>query len=169
MCAKLRPQNFDSDLVIEGEDTEAQFLLTGPDVREAHRERRLETLRESWDKTNARQRIDDSEWITDLAKYLTYLVELRAARVDKWLKSNTQRFQAGNASIEELRRTFDNAVIDLRASVQLCRSQCSTCKLFCVRGRLHEGSHDCITSHECVHDCIFCQRDFLAAKPCGQM
>jgi hypothetical protein len=154
--------------VIEGEDTEAQFLLAGPDTQVADRELRLETLRESWDRTNSRQHIDDSEWIAELAQYLAQLVDLRAARVEKWLKSNTQRFQAGNSSIDELRRTFDSAVIDLRASVQLCRSQCATCKLFCVQSRLHEGSHDCLTSHECIHDCTFCERDFLPAKPCGQ-
>ena len=154
--------------MIEGEDTEALFLVAGPDTPVADRELRLETLRESWDRTNTRQHVDDSEWIADLAQYLTHLVDLRAARVEKWLKSNTQRFQAGNASIEELRRTFDSAVIDLRAGVQLCRSQCATCKLFCVQSRLHEGGHDCLTSHECIHECTFCKRDFLTAKPCGQ-
>jgi hypothetical protein len=154
--------------VIEGEDTDARFLLAGPETPVADREIRLETLRESWDPTSARQHVDDSEWIADLAQYLTHLVDLRTARVTVWLKSNTQRFQAGNASIEELRRTFDSAVIDLRASVQLCKSQCSSCKLFCVQSRLHEGSHDCLTSHECIHDCTFCPRDFLTVKSCGQ-
>lgn len=154
--------------MIEGEDTEAQFLLAGPDAPIADRELRLQTLRKSWDRTSARQHVDDSEWISDLAQYLTYLVDLRTARVDRWLKSNTQRFQAGNASIEELRRTFDSAVIDLRASVQICRSQCADCNLFCVQSRLHDGGHDCMTSHECVHDCTFCQRDVLTAKSCGQ-
>jgi hypothetical protein len=154
--------------VIEEEDTEAQFLLAGPDAPVADSESCLETLRESWDQITYRQHIDDTEWTSDLAQYLTRLVDLRAAHVDKWLKSNVQRFQAGNASIEELRRTFDNAVIDLRSSVQLCRSQCGNCKLFCIQSRLHVGSHDCLTSHECIHDCTFCQRDFLTAKPCGQ-
>ena len=154
--------------MIEGEYTEALFLLVGPDVPVEDYEFRLRTLRESWDRKNARQHVDDSEWISDLAQYLTSLVDLRTARVDKWLKSNTQRFQAGNASIRALRRTFDSAVIDLRASVQICRSKCANCDLFCVQSRLHEGGHDCTTSHECVHDCTFCQRDFLTAKPCGQ-
>jgi hypothetical protein len=154
--------------VIEGDDTDAKFLLAGPDTPVADRELHLETLRDSWDRTNTRQHVDDSEWIADLAQYFTHLVDLRTARVANWLKSNTQRFHAGNASIEELRRTFDSAVIDLRASVQLCRSQCANCKLFCVQSRVHEGGHDCLTSHECIHDCTFCQRDFLTAKPCGQ-
>src|SRR5579863_7609210 len=70
--------------------------------------------------------------------------------------------------IEELRRTFDSAVIDLRARVQLCRSQCAICELFCVRSRLHKDSHDCLTSHECIHDCTLCQRDLFVAEPCGK-
>ena len=154
--------------MIEAEDTEATFLLTGPDAPVADRESCLETLRDSWDQINTRQHVDDSEWTSDLVQYLTRLVDLRAAHVDKWLKLNVQRFQTGNASIEELRRTFDSAIIDLRASVQLCRSQCSTCNLFCIQSRLHIGGHDCLTSHECIHDCTFCQRDFMTAKPCGQ-
>ena len=150
------------------EDTEAQFLLAGPDAPVADRESFLGTLRESWDQMTFRQHGDDTEWTSDLAQYLTHLVDLRAAHVDRWLKSNVQRFQAGNSSIEELRRTFNSAVIDLRASVQLCRSQCSSCSLFCIQSRLHEGNHNCLTSHECIHDCTFCQRDLLTAKRCGQ-
>ncbi|KAH9984573.1 hypothetical protein BJV77DRAFT_1062131 [Russula vinacea] len=73
-------KNFDTDLVIEAEDTEAQFLLAGPDAPVADRESCLGILRE--------QRVEDSEWTTDLAQYLTHLVDLRAAHVDKWLKSN---------------------------------------------------------------------------------
>jgi hypothetical protein len=154
--------------VIEAEDTEALFLLAGPDAPVADRESFLGTLRESWDQMTSRQYGDDSEWTLDLAQYLTHLVDLRAAHVDMWLKSNVQRFQAGNSSIEELRRTFDSAVIDLRASVQLCRSQCGSCNLFCIQSRLHEGNHNCLTSHECIHDCTFCERDLLTAKRCGQ-
>lgn len=154
--------------MIEAEDTEALFLLAGPDAPVADRESFLGTLRESWDQMTHRQYGDDSEWTLDLAQYLTRLVDLRAAHVDMWLKSNVQRFQAGNSSIEELRRTFDSAVIDLRASVQLCRSQCGSCNLFCIQSRLHEGNHNCLTSHECIHDCTFCDRDLLTAKRCGQ-
>ena len=155
--------------MVEAEDTEARFLLAGPDAPVADRESCLEILRDSWDQATSRQRVDDSEWTSDLVQYLNRLVDLRTAHVDKWLKLNVQRFQAGNASIEELRRTFDRAVIDTRAGVQLCRSQCSICDLFCVQCRLHEGNHNCLTSHECVHECTFCQVGFLSAKRCGQM
>ena len=143
-------------------------MLAGSDVPIADRESCLETLRYSWDQIASRQHVDDFEWASDLTQYLTHLVDLRAAHVDRWLKSNVQRFKPGNASIEELRRTFDSAVIDLRASVQICQSQCGTCNLFCIQSRLHVGSHNCMTSHECIRDCTFCQRDSLTAKPCGQ-
>jgi hypothetical protein len=153
--------------VIEAEDTEAQFLLAGPDAPVVDREFCLVALRESWDQINSRQHVGDSKWISDLAQYLTHLVDLRAAHVDKWLKSNMRRFRAGNA-IEKLYRTYHSAVIDLQASVRLCNSQCGTCNLFCIQSRLHEGNHDCLTSHKCIHNCTFCERDFLAAKACGQ-
>ncbi|KAH8980307.1 hypothetical protein EDB92DRAFT_1937150 [Lactarius akahatsu] len=139
-----------------------------PDMPAADREHRLSILRDSWDRAGSRQHVDDSEWISDLVQYLTRLVDLRVGHVDKWLKSNIQRFQAEHASIEELRRTFNSAVIDLRAGVQLCKSQCADCNLFCIQGRFHEGDHDCLTSHECVHDCTFCNQELLAARICGQ-
>ena len=149
------------------EDTEAQFLLTGPDTPVADRESFLETLRHSWDQMIFRQFGDDAEWTLNLAQYLTHLVDLRAAHVDRWLRSNVQRFQAVNSGIEELRRTFDGAVIDLRASVQLCRSQCRSCNLLCIQSHLHEGNHNCLTNHECIHNCTFCGY-LLTAKRCGQ-
>ncbi|KAH9029425.1 hypothetical protein EDB85DRAFT_1867188 [Lactarius pseudohatsudake] len=161
-------KGFDTDLVIEADDTDARFLLAGPDMPAADREHRLSILRDSWDRAGSRQHIDDSEWISDLVQYLTRLVDLRVGHVDKWMKSNIQRFQAEHASIEELRRTFNSAVIDLRAGVQLCKSQCADCNLFCIQGRFHEGDHDCLTSHECVHDCTFCNQELLAARICGQ-
>ncbi|KAI0250888.1 hypothetical protein BJV78DRAFT_1154831 [Lactifluus subvellereus] len=128
-------KNFDTDLVIEAEDTEAQFLLTGPDAPVADRELRLATLRESWDRIHSRQHVDDSEWASGLVQHLTHLVDLRAAHVDKWLKSNIQRFQASHASLEELRRTFDSAVIDLRASVQLYAAWTPICAESVARSR----------------------------------
>ncbi|KAH9059756.1 hypothetical protein EDB87DRAFT_1562790 [Lactarius vividus] len=162
-------KNFDADTVIEAEDTEARFILAGPDTPVADHEYRLAALRESWDGTDQRQQVDDSTWHSDLAQYLAHLVDLRVAHVESWLESNIQRFEGGHASIEELRRTFGNAVIDLRASVELCRSQCGSCDLVCVRSsRLHGDGHDCLTNHECIHDCTFCERDAAPTQPCGQ-
>jgi hypothetical protein len=121
-------------------------------------------LLKSWDRSGSRQQIVDSQWISNFEQHLTHLVDLRVAHVDKWLKSNTQRFQEENASMDELRRTFHSAVIDLRASIQLCKSECDDCNLLCVRRRLHEGHHNCLTSHDCIHDCTFCDKQLFAEK-----
>ena len=135
----------------------------------ADHERPLITLRDSWDQKIQRQHLDDSRWHSDLVQYLTHLVDLRVAHVEIWLESNVQRFEGVHASIEELRRTFDSAVIDLRASVELCRSQCGSCNLICVRSnRSHNYSHDCSTNHRCIHTCSFCERDGDPTQPCGQ-
>ncbi|KAI9443992.1 hypothetical protein H4582DRAFT_2095349 [Lactarius indigo] len=152
-----------TDLVIEAEDTRARFLLIGI---AADREHRLAVLRNSWHRFGSRKRAVDSEWISDLVQYLTHLVDLRVAHVDKWLKSNMQRFQTEHASVGKLRRAFNSAVIDLYASIQLCKSKCATCNLFCTQSHLHEGNHDCRTSHECLHDCTFCDED---VRLCGQL
>ncbi|KAI9455147.1 hypothetical protein BJY52DRAFT_1188514 [Lactarius psammicola] len=81
-------KNFDADVVVEAEDTEACFILTGTDTPVIDHEHRLVTLRESWDRTNQRQHVDDSTWHSDLAQYLTHLVDLRVAHVESWLESN---------------------------------------------------------------------------------
>ncbi|KAH9005515.1 hypothetical protein EDB86DRAFT_1452107 [Lactarius hatsudake] len=165
-------KNFDTDVVIEAEDTEARFILTGLDTPVASHERRLATLRESWDLEDQRQHIDDSTWHSGLVQYLTHLVDLRVAHVERWLKSNIQQFEGSHASIEELRRTFDNAVIDLRPTFtdELCRSQCAgSCNLICVQSsRSHKHNHDCSTDHKCIHSCSFCECDALPTQPCGQ-
>ena len=155
--------------MIEVEDTKARFILTNPDTSVDDHERQLATLRESWGRTNERQHVDDSTWHSGLAQYLAHLVDMRVAHVENWLESNVQRFEGDHASIEDLRRTFRSAAVDLRASVELCRSQCDSCNLVCVRsGRLHSDGHECLTNHKCIHDCTFCKRDALPRKPCGQ-
>ncbi|KAF8270132.1 hypothetical protein EI94DRAFT_1572312 [Lactarius quietus] len=167
---ELEPlKGFDTDIVVEAEDTEALFLLSGPETPAADREDQLSILIESWDRSESRQQVEDPEWISDLGKHLTHLVDLRVSHVEEWLKSNTQRFQAENASMEELRRAFNSAVIDLRASVQLCKSQCADCNLLCIRSRSHEGDHDCLTIHKCIHDCTFCDKQLYSQRTCGQI
>ena len=144
-------------------------MLAGPNIPFADREHHLSILRDSWDRSGSRQHINDSEWTSDLVQHLTRLVDLRVAHLNKWLESNIQRFKAEHPCIEDLCRTFNSAVIDLRTGIQLCKSQCADCDLSCIQSRFHEGDHNCLTSHECVHDCTFCNRDFLTAKHCGQM
>ena len=144
-------------------------MLPGPETSVADREQHLSILIESQDRSGTRQKVDDSEWMSGLVEYLTHLVDLRVAHVEEWLKSNTQRFQADNASMEELCQAYKCAVIDLRASVQVCKSECDECNLLCIQSRFHEGAHNCLTSHDCIHDCTFCDKQMIMEKTCGQM
>jgi hypothetical protein len=145
-------------------------VLAGTNSHAADHERALTTLLDSWDHAIQRQYHNDSKWHSDLVQYLTQLVDLRVAHVKNWLESNVQRFDGVHASIEELHRIFDSAVIDLRASVEICRSQCGSCSLICVRSsRSHKDDHDCSTDHRCIQTCFFCERDGHPPRPCGQM
>ena len=107
----------------------------------------------------------DSDWVENLASYIRGLIDLRVNHVQLWLDSNLKRFKTGHATVEDLRRQFDNMVIEMRTNAQLCRIHCASCHLLCVRSRQHEGEHSCQTAHNCVHGCRFCKND--EAKPCG--
>jgi hypothetical protein len=124
----------------------------------------LTVLRESWSPSSVRQSILDPDWVSNLVAYINGLIELRVNHVRLWLDSNLERFQASHATIEDLRRRFDNMVIEMRTNVQLCSAQCASCHLLCVRSRLHEGDHSCQTTHKCVHHCGFCEDEL---KACG--
>ena len=150
---------------MECDDTAARFVVLNRDqIPPAEIERHLVALIESWSAGTPRQSVPDAEWIAELATYLQGLTDLRINHVLLWLDLNLERFQGGPAAIDDLRRRFDNMVIQMRTNVQLCKAQCASCHLFCVRGLLHEGDHSCGTSHKCAHNCGFCDDDF---KLCG--
>ncbi|KAG1848072.1 hypothetical protein DFJ58DRAFT_746884 [Suillus subalutaceus] len=86
----------------------------------------------------------------------TFLVNLRVAHVREWISSNVARFQSGQASIDELMRAFESATVDLKSNLQLCKLKCENCELLCIQSRLHDGQHDCQTTHDCTHSCDFC-------------
>jgi hypothetical protein len=158
-------QNLDTDLIVEGDDTASRFALSQHEhMPHEDIETHLSTLRESWNQSTPRQSIPDPDWMKGLAEHINGLINLRVSHVRLWLDSNLERFQAGHATIEDLRRCFDNMVIEMRANVQLCSGQCASCHLLCVRGRLHDGEHSCSTTHRCVYNCGFCGDNI---KPCG--
>ncbi|KAL4072312.1 hypothetical protein J3A83DRAFT_4188311 [Scleroderma citrinum] len=148
-------KNIDTDVPVESSDTPSQFLVVGSQPED--RERTLAALCSSWNQLTYRQHTPDSEWIEGLSEYLEHIVNLRINHVQEWLTQNLSRFQTGHASIEELRRTFESAIVDLKGNVQLCKVQCANCQLFCIQNRFHDGQHDCQTDHRCVNQCIFCQ------------
>lgn len=111
-----------------------------------------------------RQSIPDSEWVAELVSHIDALVGLRVNHVRSWLGCNLRRFEEGHAAVGDLRRRFDDMVVELRMNVQLCCAQCASCNLLCIRSRFHEGEHCCNTNHKCMHICGFCEDD---PKPCG--
>ena len=131
-----------------------------PDIIEGY----LTALLESSNLRMPRQIVLDSEWVAELGAYLSGLVELRVNHVQSWLDCNLTRFEGGHAAIEDLRRRFNNMVIELRTNVQFCGAQCASCNLICIRSRLHEGEHNCNTNHKCAHNCEFCEDE---PRPCG--
>ncbi|KAF9218569.1 hypothetical protein BS17DRAFT_720337 [Gyrodon lividus] len=150
-------KNLDTDSPVDVPDTPYQLLIAGGGVEySASRERTLTVLRAAWDQHESRQYAPEEEWIEGLSNHLENIVNLRIAHVREWLTQNLLRFQAGHASIEELRRNFGNAIVDLKSNVQLCKLQCANCQLLCVQSRLHDGPHHCKTDHLCVHECDFC-------------
>jgi len=150
---------------VECDDTTARFAIFDheqppPDEIEMH----LAALLKSHSHVTPRQHMPDAEWVGEIVLHLSQLIDLRVNHVKLWLDSNLKRFEGGHAAIEDLRRTFDRLVIEMTANVQLCRAQCASCHLFCVRSRLHEGDHSCQTTHKCIHNCQYCGD---SAKLCG--
>lgn len=137
-----------------------------PDTAPADCDRHLSVLFKSWDRSGSRQQIADLQWFSDLEQHLTHLVDLRVAHTHKWLQSNIKRFQEEKASAELL-QSFASAAIELRASIQLCKSECDGCHLLCLRSHLHDGTHDCQTNHDCIYDCTICDKQ-LVQKSCGK-
>ncbi|KAL4063347.1 hypothetical protein J3A83DRAFT_4404551 [Scleroderma citrinum] len=166
---ELEPlKNFDTDAPIGLPDTEAQlFFAAGASPQSEAREQALAILQSSWQQCETRQRISDAEWTESLSQYLEGIANLRIDHVREWFAQNVSRFQAGHASIEELRRTFEEAIVDLKGNIQLCKLQCANCQLLCVQSRFHDGPHSCQTSHLCIHECDFCQEPKECSMPAG--
>ena len=150
---------------MESSDTQARFAVSDHEqMSPAEIERHLVALLERWSPSTSRQSIPDAEWIAGLSLYLQGLVDLRINHVRLWVDSNLERFHGGPAAMEDLRRRYDNIIIEIKTNVQLCRAKCAKCYLLCARGLLHEGNHSCRTSHECAHHCVFCE---VGLKLCG--
>ncbi|KAK0239015.1 hypothetical protein EDD85DRAFT_527825 [Armillaria nabsnona] len=162
-------KNFDTDILIDGEDTDARFFLDLSGKPSAERELTLDRLRYSWQHEHHRQEVPDSDWADALEHHLQRLVDTRVNRVRAWIESNLSRFTATHATITELNRAFDNAQVDLRSSVALCRMKCTVCNLLCVGSRRHDPDmpHNCQTSHQCIKHCEFTDDHTDEAKLCG--
>jgi hypothetical protein len=153
-------QDFDTDLILESNDTATRFAISSEQpIPPGNVETHITALLESWNPTAPRQFIPDSDWVAELTSYINGLVDLRISHVRSWLNRNLGRFEGDHEAIEDLRRKLDNMVIELRTNVQLCGALCASCNLICIRSRLHEGKHGCSTDHKCTHTCGFCVAD----------
>ncbi|KAK0446846.1 hypothetical protein EV421DRAFT_1707226 [Armillaria borealis] len=162
-------KNFDTDILIDGEDNDARFFLDLSGKPSAERELTLDRLRSEWQCNHPRQEVPDSDWADALEQQLQRLADARIDRVQVWIESNLSRFTATHATITELNRAFDNAQVDLRSSVALCRMKCSSCNLLCVGSRRHDPDmpHNCQTSHQCTKSCEFIDEHTDEPKLCG--
>lgn len=160
-------KNFDDDVPIGMPDTSSEFsLATGGAQQSSSREAALQVLSRAWGDHDSRQHVSEDVWVENLTAQIDTLVNLRIAHVNEWISSNVARFQSGQASIDELMREFESATVDMKSNVQLCKLKCAKCELLCVQSRLHDGQHNCQTSHTCIHSCDFCASSG-ETKPCS--
>lgn len=166
---ELEPlKDFDTDLIVESDDTMAVFAISDKEPLSSVKiEMQLLALLESCVPSAPRQFMPDSEFVAKLRIRLNVLIDLRVNHVRSWLDCNLARFQDGHAAIEDLRRRFDNMVIEMKTNVQLCGAQCTSCHLICIRSRLHEDDHSCNTDHKCAFNCGFCEDDKLCGTRAG--
>ncbi|KAI6032571.1 hypothetical protein F5J12DRAFT_779054 [Pisolithus orientalis] len=119
-------KNLDTDMPVELPDTESHlFLAVGMAPQSELREQALAILQSSWERYRDRQHIPDSEWVEALSQYLEGVVNLRTNHVKEWLSQNLSRFQTGHASIEELRRNFEGATVDLKSNTSRELRECN--------------------------------------------
>lgn len=110
----------------------------------------LPVLISSFDSAHSRE---DRRWIYALAEHLQSLADRRYRHVKDWIDDNVARFPSEHADIQNLRRRLNELSRDIRLAVELCALECANCRLFCVKGKRHEGDHDCDTNHYCPYEC----------------
>lgn len=148
---------------------DSRFYLgeTGPQGQPASRDAALEVLCESCDTYSDRSSQAEIAWKEHLQTFLDHTVDTRAEHVNAWIDANTSKFGSTQSEVQQLFRTYNAAIIDLKASVRLCGAQCVSCNLSCILGRHHEGPHSCRTNHCCVHMCHFEDAEHGKFEPCG--
>ncbi|KAG2116835.1 hypothetical protein DEU56DRAFT_984883 [Suillus clintonianus] len=148
-------KNLDDDIPIGTPDSSSEFSLAGGS-QSSSREAALQVLSHAWGDYDSRHHMPEDLWIENLTAHIDSLVNSRIAHVRAWISSNVARFQSGQASIDELMRSFESTTVDLKSNLQLCKLKCGSCELLCIQSRLHDGQHNCQTSHACIRSCDFC-------------
>ncbi|KIM24943.1 hypothetical protein M408DRAFT_224544 [Serendipita vermifera MAFF 305830] len=151
-------KNYDTDELLDNNDSRAIFFIDGlshPLNGPLSLDVCLTQLRLGWDLRQERYTMAESEFITGYNGFLRLLVEARIDHVQKWVEVNTSRFRE-KAEVTTLLRAFDQLSKDLKASVVLCGSKCSSCGLLCLGHKQHDGDdHNCMTDHKCPEPCGF--------------
>ncbi|KAG8783755.1 hypothetical protein FRC15_004586 [Serendipita sp. 397] len=163
-------KDYDTDEILEDGSPGCQFYLEGlrlPAIGDYSIERCLFNLRSGWKDRLTRFSTGEEKFIELYNVYLHDIAEERIKLVHSWLSANTTRF-GEKAEITSLFRTFDKLAKELRLSVLLCGSKCSSCGLLCLHHKQHEGEHNCMTSHKCPDICSFTQQHTDSDSPaCG--
>ncbi|KAG8918942.1 hypothetical protein FRC02_002026 [Tulasnella sp. 418] len=124
-------------------------------------------LANAWKNDAARHDLDE------LAQHIDKLVSARLCHIREWIQVNTARFPTDSAEIRSLKSAFQDSEELLRAGVQACRVDCSTCRLPCLLPRAHESpDHNCQTSHQCLATCEYLdehdqEEETLCGLPAG--
>ncbi|KDQ06301.1 hypothetical protein BOTBODRAFT_60673 [Botryobasidium botryosum FD-172 SS1] len=164
-------KDMDTDKAIPSTDSDAIFYVRHPDLPPEEdlqlKAQSLLELRNSWSSGfSIRHTMVDTEWIKHLTSFLQDLAQRRIQHVRDWVTANVFRFPEDNSDIRNLQRAFQNGMMELQASIELCGSVCGSCNLLCVQEKRHGSSHDCSTSHRCVQECDF-DHDDEGVYNCG--
>ena len=108
----------------------------------------LAALRSSWEGHDRRFKDSEEEFLASLHQYLLTIAGARIGQVRTWLEQNTTRF-GKHSDVQTLLRRFDELAKELKGHILLCGVSCGSCSLSCLKGRQHDGAHDCCTTHEC--------------------
>ncbi|CAG8602104.1 26386_t:CDS:10 [Dentiscutata erythropus] len=112
------------------------------------------------EKVYARGSVPDSEWVTNLDKFLKFIVDRRIKRVNEWFEKNLVRFSKENNEVIIINFALEREINRLNLFWDICRLKCHECGLSCLKTSRHDdnpddASHDCLTDHECHHECEF--------------
>ncbi|KAF8483069.1 hypothetical protein JB92DRAFT_3033310 [Gautieria morchelliformis] len=154
--------DIDSDKVIPpGADSSAVFYLSSYSRDPADASTILGALRNTFTSEYLRT---DPRWVMALCSHFSDLGDARIKHIQDWLECNSSRFSS-HADITELQRKCQDAIVQLKAGLLLCKMQCQQCHLVCIEPRHHSKDHTCHTDHTCGTSCDFC--DEYCGLPAG--
>ncbi|CAG8584575.1 25121_t:CDS:10, partial [Gigaspora margarita] len=112
------------------------------------------------EKVYARGSIPDPEWVTNLDNFFKFIVSRRIKRVNEWFEKNLARFSKENNEVIITNFALEREINRLNLFWDICRLKCYKCGLSCLKTSRHDDnpddtSHDCLTDHECHHECEF--------------